>query len=361
MKRSVTKFCEQATSTLSKLSCFRITNFIPYTQRFFYKPNVSYPIQSHNPHEKVDYIKKNPNSITNMYAESNLAEFEIFGKSSGSHNKFINFGIWNKSTSFKGLNDDEQYDVREAASKKLYDEVLKKAAIKKNSVVVDLGCGPGGGTLYIRQKCSPKLVIGIDPVREQVSRANRFLEQSDISDKNSVKFLEGCSDKLPLEDNSVTHLLCVEAVQHFSSIEKFIEEAKRVLTPDGKLVFASFFAKNKEGLDTVQNMIPDHEVHCSAYTIVDLLEILNSMKDVSITSIGGRVFPGFRSWIINVGLKDQWTMYWPFFYDVNKVDYFICEATNYSNESEFSSKNYVISGEEAWQNKATYKSSMVSY
>jgi len=364
MKKSVTKFCEQATSTLSKLSYFRITNFIPCAQRFFYNQNTSYPIQSKNPHEKVDYVKKNPNTIRNMYAESNLAEFEAFGKNNGSHNKFINFGIWNKATSFNGLNEDEQYNIRDAASKRLYDEVIKKADIKKNSVVVDLGCGPGGGTFYIQRKCAPKFITGIDPVPEQVSRARKFLEESNISDKSAVQFLKGSADHIPLDDNSVTHLICVEAVQHFPSIQKFIEEAKRVLTPDGKLVFASFFAKSKEGLNTVQEMIPDHEVHCSTYTIIDLLEALNTMKDVSITSIGDRVFPGFRSWLINVGLQEQWTMYWPLFYDVNKIDYFVCEATNYSNkplnEPIFDHRNCASLGEKTWTNDETYKNSMMS-
>lgn len=166
MKRSVTKFCEQAISALSKLPYFRITNVIPCTQRFFYNHNILYPTQSKLPYEKVDYIKK-------------------------------------------------------------------------NSVVVDPGCGPGGGTFYIQQECAPKSITGVDPVAEQVGRARKFLKESNIFDKSTVQFLEGSAD---------------------------------------------------------------HDVHCSTYTIIDLLEALNTMKDVSITSIGGRVFPGFRSRLVNVGL-----------------------------------------------------------
>jgi len=299
---------------------------MPYAQRF-HNQNIVYPAKSNNPHEKVDYRYKNPQTMRNMYAESNVAELPIFGRNQGL-DKFINFGFWEKTTSFKGLTEDEQYDIREEASKRLYDEVIKKASIKKDSIVVDLGCGPGSGTLYIHQKYSPASVIGVDPVPEQIGRAKQMLEENNIYDKSAIQFLEGNAEKLPLPDNSITHLVCVEAVQHFPSIENFIKEAKRVLKPNGKLVFASFFAKDKEGLSIVQEYIPDHEIHCSTYTIEDLFFILNSMKDVSITSIGSRVFPVFKAWLINVSYSDQWTMYWPLFYEANRIDYVICEAKN---------------------------------
>lgn len=265
----------------------------------------------------VDYWKKNPFDIKRMYGKSDLSKLPVF------KGGYINFGFWSD------LND-SNFDTthRTRASELLYREIAEMAHLNEESAIVDVGCGIGFGTQYIMTNYQPKMLVGLDFTPQQILKAKKYHNDILASfSRERFKFIVGDAMQMSFPDASFSHVISVEAVQHFSSLEKFIVESRRVLKPGGRLVFTTFFATSSEGCDAVKALVPDYTTHCSDTLAGDVVSSLEkSFEQVKIKSIGDRVWPGLEKWLKKIGYQNQWTMLWPALYKANYVDYFIFRA-----------------------------------
>jgi SAM-dependent methyltransferase len=96
--------------------------------------------------------------------------------------------------------------------------------------VLDAGCGTGYGSKILVEAGATE-VIGIDisaPVIEaaRVTARGAELRVGDIAD-------------LPLGDDSVDLVVCLETIEHVEAPERALDELARVLAPDGLLVLSS--------------------------------------------------------------------------------------------------------------------------
>ncbi|XP_065061553.1 putative methyltransferase DDB_G0268948 isoform X2 [Rhopilema esculentum] len=100
-------------------------------------------------------------------------------------------------------------------------------------LAVDVGCGSGQSS----QMFAPYFqnVIGLDVSSAQIKEANT------ANGNNNVEFLVGSAESLPVENQTVSLLLCAQSF-HWLDQEKFYKEVDRVLMPGGCLaVFAHHF------------------------------------------------------------------------------------------------------------------------
>jgi len=278
--------------------------------------DITWPESSKND-TNVDYWKKNPSDIKGMYGKGDLSKLPVF------KGGYINFGFW------QDLND-TNFDTthRTQASELLYREIAEMAHLNKESAIVDVGCGIGFGTQYIMTNYRPKVLVGLDFTPQQISKAKKYHKDvlASFADER-FKFIVGDAMQMPFPDDSFSHVISVEAVQHFPSLKKFIAESHRILKPGGRLVFTTFFPVSSEGREAVKTLVPDYTIHCSDTLAVDVVSDLEkSFKQVKIQSIGERVWPGLEKWLKKIGYQNQWTMLWPALYKANYIDYFIFRA-----------------------------------
>lgn len=99
------------------------------------------------------------------------------------------------------------------------------------STLVDLGCGTGYFTKQLQQRFRQADVFGID-------LAEGMLKQSKALNE-ACYWLAGDAEQLPLVDNSVDLIFSNLAVQWCHDFSKVLEEAHRVLKPQGVFVFTS--------------------------------------------------------------------------------------------------------------------------
>jgi ubiquinone/menaquinone biosynthesis C-methylase UbiE len=95
--------------------------------------------------------------------------------------------------------------------------------------VVDVGCGPG--TAVRRATRLGALVIGVDPAPVML-RVARILTSS----SETVRYASGTAETLPLPNGSVTVLWTIASVHHWADLDAALDEARRVLSPGGRLV-----------------------------------------------------------------------------------------------------------------------------
>lgn len=124
---------------------------------------------------------------------------------------------------------DELYG--EEQFKKL-DIIKNNLDIKKNDLLLDVGCGTGISSQF---NCK---VIGLDP-------SIKLLKFKNKAKINSV------AEKLPFKDNIFDFIISITAIHNFQDIEKSFKEIKRV----GKNKFVFSILKKSKKFDEIENLI----------------------------------------------------------------------------------------------------------
>lgn len=102
------------------------------------------------------------------------------------------------------------------------------ARARFNGVVIDAGCGLGGGTALLASYLAPSTVAGINVSSRQVLEAARRY--------GGAAFCVMDATRIALADESATAIVSVEAAFHFNTRDAFLDGAYRVLKPGGCLV-----------------------------------------------------------------------------------------------------------------------------
>ncbi len=95
----------------------------------------------------------------------------------------------------------------------------------KPSSIIDLGCGKGRITQFIKQTFPDAAVCGMD-----------INEQNLVDFPNDIDTAVGGLLKIPMPDESFDFALCVEALSHTVDVENALVEMARILSPGGTLL-----------------------------------------------------------------------------------------------------------------------------
>lgn len=155
-----------------------------------------------------------------------LAEWILFSIS-----KFLlrKSGHWKTNAAPKPKQHSKKAESEEHLAKDLFDSILKFDDFS-NKTVLDLGCGNGQKTLYFASKS--KKVIGVD-------RYPEVLEEAQKQCPSNCEFRMGKHEAIPLDDNSVDAVFCIETWEHIMHPQVMLDEIYRVIKHDG-LVFIYF-------------------------------------------------------------------------------------------------------------------------
>jgi SAM-dependent methyltransferase len=103
------------------------------------------------------------------------------------------------------------------------------SGLQGTDVVVDVGCGPGVAVRWATRLGAS--AIGVDPAPVML-RVARILTKS----SQAARYLLGSAEKLPLPDRSASVLWTIASVHHWADLDAALREARRALTPGGRLV-----------------------------------------------------------------------------------------------------------------------------
>lgn len=107
--------------------------------------------------------------------------------------------------------------------------VVDLAGISANDHVVDIGCGPGSAVREAARRGAR--ATGVDP-------SSMFLRIAGAVTRKSanVTWVEGTAENVPLRNESATVLWSLATVHHWHDVTAGLQEAHRVLAPDGRLL-----------------------------------------------------------------------------------------------------------------------------
>ena len=175
---------------------------------------------------------------------------------------------------------------RSKYKKKLYERYKFTNKFIKVKKVLDIPCGVGWGTSLLKKA---DFIIGIDISKEAINYAKKHYE------KKNREFYVGNMQSIPLEDDSIDVVICLEGFEHVSKDigVRFIEESKRVLKPDGLLIMTCPVL-SEYGRPT------GNPYHLSEYPEYELIEMLNkNFRILYLERIKGPDGPEYRIVVSN--------------------------------------------------------------
>ena len=97
--------------------------------------------------------------------------------------------------------------------------------------VLDLGCG--GGFMAEPLARQGARVIGVDPSSPAIEAAKRHADESGLA----IDYRVGTGEHLPVADNAVDIVVCVDVLEHVHDLDAVVGEVRRVLKPGGLFLF----------------------------------------------------------------------------------------------------------------------------
>jgi MPBQ/MSBQ methyltransferase len=148
---------------------------------------------------------------------------EVIGESD-----YRNIGYWNESTT-----------TQNEASERLQDALLDFIP-EKTGRILDVACGMGASTRRLLNHYAPESVWAINISAKQIESTKKNAPGCHAMVMNAVD--------LAFDDGFFDNILCIEAAFHFETRRKFLENARRVLKPGGRLVLSDVLFTSKDRL-----------------------------------------------------------------------------------------------------------------
>jgi ubiquinone/menaquinone biosynthesis C-methylase UbiE len=148
---------------------------------------------------------------------------------------------------------------------------------------LELGCGPGR---YVAMLASIGFdVTGVDPLP--------FPSWHVIEKHQAVQFRDGISaEDLPFEDESFDHITCIGTMLYLHDTDRALEEIKRVLRPNGRLVVRTV---NRRNLYTLRTGRPIDPAGKRLYSEAELRRVLAGAGFGVTSSFAYGFFPPFAT------------------------------------------------------------------
>lgn len=157
------------------------------------------------------------------------------------HGGYLNFGLWEEGVAdYLG------------AAENMVRRMGTLLGLDGGSCLLDVGCGMGSQDLYLLRNFGPRSIDALDVTWPHVEHARRRAHEAGCEDR--VRFHHGTATSLPFPDESFTHVLSIEALEHVDTRDDFLREAHRVLAPGGVAAFADYTLK-REPRNTVERFI----------------------------------------------------------------------------------------------------------
>jgi fatty-acid O-methyltransferase len=165
------------------------------------------------------------------------------------------------------LGAEDTADIGDRVSERLYDQVVGDTDLAGRRVV-EVGCGPGGGSAHLTRAHRPASFIGVDINKDMIAWCR---EHHDVA---NLQFQQGDAQDLPIASDSVDVVINVESSHCYPSRSRFFEEVMRVLRPGGLFLFADliFPIGKRDGSDVVGAQLSE-----AGLTIEDCIDIAENV------------------------------------------------------------------------------------
>ena len=135
----------------------------------------------------------------------------------------------------------------------------------KPGIVADLGAGEGTLSQLIAQKA--KKVIAVDHSKKMVEFGSKIIKENGF---DNIEYRLGDIQSPPIEDNQIELAIFSQTLHHVNDPQKAIEEAFRILSPEGKVIILDLLKHEHEEART---LYADQWLGFKEIELIEFLEI----------------------------------------------------------------------------------------
>ncbi len=139
----------------------------------------------------------------------------------------------------------------------------KATEFTRDKKVLDLGCNTGYGSHLIKNSC--REIVGVDVSEKAIKIAK------ELYGNESIEFRVIDGKRLPFAENSFDVVVSFQVIEHIVEHESYLMEIKRVLAPEGKVIFTT----PNRLIRLYPGMKPWNEFHVREYAPLELKELLD--------------------------------------------------------------------------------------
>ena len=112
---------------------------------------------------------------------------------------------------------------------------FKDLALADDDIVLDLGCGEGRHVINVYLHANV-LALGVDISHaDLITTRQRFAPFAQQNQHKHFYVQQADATCLPFADNSISHIICSEVLEHIENYTAVLREIQRVLKPNGVL------------------------------------------------------------------------------------------------------------------------------
>lgn len=153
-------------------------------------------------------------------------------------------------------------------------ELVEKFDLKDGKTVLDVGCGTGILLPHLLEKIKEKgWVLALDFSWNMIVEAKRNMvreahrpKQSRGKEKPHIRFINAEVEDLPIKEQTVDYITCLDTFAHVTDQKKAIDEMGRALKRGGRLFIAHTLGKKelaeyhrKEGSEVEHDILPEDD------------------------------------------------------------------------------------------------------
>ncbi|MHA1671970.1 MAG: class I SAM-dependent methyltransferase [Promethearchaeota archaeon] len=112
-------------------------------------------------------------------------------------------------------------------------KLIEKYRIKDNLNIIDLACGPAFLLMEIQKKIPNASMLGIDSSKKMLTHARLKIEQYGAQ---NIRFKQGMAESIPIEDNSISVVTCLNSFHDFQDPKEALSEIYRILKSKGVFI-----------------------------------------------------------------------------------------------------------------------------
>ena len=116
----------------------------------------------------------------------------------------------------------------------LFGKAVRVMPLKRNSKVIELGCGTGWASRRMAKIAIDGEVVGIDLLESMIETAKQFTAKDKSHNYENLSFTVADAENIPYPDNYFDYAISITSFSWWLNPDRGLEEIERILMPGGQ-------------------------------------------------------------------------------------------------------------------------------